>query len=156
MINFSSTFLYLLTTLAFSCDFPERDLPNWTMLESGTQCAIEEPQQVVLKSTAELEAFWEEAFSGIDMSPQVPSVDFDKKWVVGAFLGMKRKGGFSIEVQSVAESDNNLDINLLTQIPGPNCITTMAIEFPYIFFSINQVPNKEVQFTIEEKIINCD
>lgn len=156
MINFSNTFLSLLTTLAFSCDFPELDLPNWAILESGTQCAIEEPQQVVLKSAAELEAFWEEAFRGIDMSPQVPSVDFDKKWVVGAFLGMRSSGGFSIEVQSVAESDNNLDIGLLTQIPGANCFSTMAIEFPYIFFSIDQAPNKEIQFTIEEKIVDCE
>lgn len=134
----------------------QRDLNDWSVLQSGTQCAIEEARQVLIKTEQDYANLWTEAFEGIDMAPERPAVDFTQKWVVAAFLGTLNKGGHEVNIQAISQTDNAAVITLLHTEPGANCMSTMAIEFPYLFAGIEQFPAGEVAFRTEVEKKDCN
>lgn len=90
------------------------------------------------------------------MAPQKPEVDFSKSWVVAAYLGEMNKGGFDVNVDSVAPDNNLLMITIKQIKPGPNCISSMAIEYPYVFARIDRQKTDKTKFIIVSEIKNCD
>jgi len=124
---------------------------NWVVLAEGGQCAIENAGQRLITSAAEMSAVWEEAFSGIDMAPAMPEVDFEKHHVVAAFMGMTSSAGYSIAFKSVSSNGVALQHNR----PGPNCMTASVIEFPYAFIRVARFTTDRVEFKITETVVDC-
>jgi len=144
-----------------ACTFPianpnQETNQDWVVLATGNQCAVENSQQIVLKSEEAFNKFWEETFSGFDMPPTQASVDFNNRWVVAAFMGMQRKGGFSAEVISLTEKEQSTEILLQHLKPGPDCMSTMAIEFPFLIVSIKKPSSEEISFQVMEKVYTCE
>ena len=125
------------------------------ILQKGTQCAIRKERQLLITSAQEFEKIWGETFSGVDMAPQKPEVDFSKTWVVAAFLGEMSNGGFDVNVDAVAPDNNLLMITIRHTKPGKNCFSTMAIEYPYVFARIDQQKTDKTKFRIVSEIKDC-
>lgn len=134
----------------------DRTLNDWDLLSKGTQCAIEQSKQVVIKSEADFATLWKEAFSGVDMAPEQPEVDFSQKWVIAVFLGMTNKGGHEVDITGIAETGTATVVNVLHTAPGKNCMSTMSIEFPYMIIMVNPFKKATVEFktTLQEKDCN--
>ena len=126
------------------------------ILQKGNQCAILKERQLLITNAQEFEKIWGETFSGVDMAPQKPEVDFSKSWVVAAYLGEMNKGGFDVNVDSVALDNNLLIITIKHIKPGANCISTMAIEYPYVFARIDLQKTDKAKFRIVSEIKDCD
>ena len=97
------------------------------ILVSGTQSGIEEARQTVISSEDQLRALWNEAFSGIDMGPSMPVVDFERYRVVAAFIGMVRSGGHSVTFREITPSR----VVVQHTRPGRGCAAATVIEFPF-------------------------
>ena len=115
-----------------------------------------EPKQMLAKSQAEFDAVWREAFESMDMPPKKPSIDFSVNWVIAVFLGEKNKGGYEIDIQAISKTSESIVITIKEIKPGPNCLSSMSIEYPYLLASIPRQPTEKVDFKSVEAIRNCD
>lgn len=120
--------------------------PAWEELVSETQCAIDKPRQVLIRTDAELDRTWKESQSGIDIGLSKPKVDFSRKWVIAGFLGMVSTSGHKLEIQSVEAGPSVTVIVLRHTRPGPGCMTAQVIEFPCFFASIDHFSPATVEF----------
>lgn len=126
------------------------------VIATGTQCAIEKSRQVIVKTQAEFDKLWKEAFAGIDMAPEKPQVNFSEKWVVGLFLGMMSSGGHSVELKEI-KVDNGMATLMVKHIkPGAGCISSMAIEYPYLIASITQLGDTKTEFKTMTEEKKCE
>ena len=120
---------------------------GWQVIAKGNQSAIQEARQVVIKSQAEFDKLWKEAFEGVTMTDPKPTVNFNEKWVVVGFLGAVSSGGHSIDVQEVKE-----DLITFKHVkPGRGCMSSMAIEYPFVMASIDQKIDKAGFKTVTEE-----
>lgn len=103
----------------------------------------DQPQIKVIKEPTELQAI----YLKINMTRRpgfpIPEVDFDKEMIIALYMGEKNSGGYSITIDSVEETKNELIINVKESEPGQ--IATTVICQP---FCIVKMPTtkKEVVF----------
>ncbi|MFN4254666.1 MAG: protease complex subunit PrcB family protein [Saprospiraceae bacterium] len=128
---------------------------EWAVLDKGTQCALEQPRQAVVKTAQEFDKIWAETFMGVDMAPKKPAVDFSKDWVILAGLGMINKGGHQIDIADVSEANGVTTIALKHRQPKQGCMSTMSIEFPYIFARVSQFAGTP-KFTTTDEEYSCE
>jgi len=129
---------------------------QWIILNMGTQCSVKQPTQRLITTFNEFSAEWKKVFSGMDIQPDIPQVDFGKSWVVAAFMGEKNKGGFEISMASVQKGADSFVVTIRHITPGPNCMSSMAIEYPYVFAEIAQFPALKAEFKVAEEIKDCN
>ncbi len=132
------------------------DTQTWEILISETQCAIYEPKQVLVKTQLEFDVLWEQTWKDIGFAPDKPKVDFSKKWVIAAYLGTINTGGNKIQIESVLPDTDQTSINLKHLKLGPGCLTTQAIEFPFMMASIDHFKPENVKFDIKTILQKCD
>jgi hypothetical protein len=114
------------------------------ILVSGTQSGIEEARQAVISSEDQLRALWDEAFSGIDMGPSMPVVDFERYRVVAAFMGMVRSGGHSVTFREITPSR----VVVQHARPGRGCAAATVIEFPFAIARTTPFATGPVEFEV--------
>jgi hypothetical protein len=129
---------------------------NWTVVLQGSQCSIHEIRNVLIKSESEFETEWANAFKGMDMPPEKPKVDFTRSWLVAVYMGEKMNGGFKPGIRSVVQEENALKIDVIHIKPGPNCMTSMAIEYPFLYAVIGRFPVEKTEFSISEEVVDCN
>lgn len=81
-------------------------------------------------------------------------VDLTEKMVLGAFMGQRNTGGYSIEVTKAWESDKALHVNVVLSSPGPGCPVTMAITSPYEVVALPAV-DKELEVHERTEVQRC-
>lgn len=128
----------------------------WSILAKGTQSAMNNAGQRLVKTQAEFDKLWAEAFKNFDMPPQKPRVNFDQDWVIAAFLGEMLRGGHEIYIRDIQTRENVITIQIVHSTPGPTCLTTMSVEYPYLFARIKHFPQEKVEFkeVMEERTCN--
>jgi hypothetical protein len=167
MIRLLKTSLFLLLGLFLSCSNTgktgsaeqkkaENPTAGWVILNQGTQCSVNVSSQILIKTSDEFQSEWNRAFAGMDMKPEMPKVDFNKSWVVAAFMGEKNKGGFEVTLASLQEIADSLVVTISHINPGPNCMSSMAIEYPYIFAEISRVPAAKQVLMVKDEIKDCN
>ena len=129
---------------------------NWIIADHGNVCSVKEAYHVIIKTAGEFDSEWNKAFNGLDFKPRKPEIDFSKSWAIAAYLGEKMKGGFTIDIQSIGLEDKSLKINIKHISPGPNCISSMSIEYPYMFVIFNQIPSEKTVFEVVEETKDCN
>lgn len=143
------TFSFLFAACIGNLDAQRSDKsPSWNVLIEGKNSALHEPKNVLIKSREEFEALWAQTHEGIDYGPQIPPVDFTKKWVIASFLGAVKTGGHAIEIQSIEPGKSSALITLIHKKPGVNCITAQVIQFPYIVAAVDQFSSGKAEFNI--------
>ncbi len=129
---------------------------KWSKLKSGNQCSMEAALNAVITSQEQLDEIWLKAFT-MDMPPEKLNVDFTKNSVVVLFLGSVNKGGHSIEITGIkSNTDKGFQIGAEHKLPGKNCMSSMAIEFPYFIGLTDIVLSGKTEFTVTKKEIDCE
>jgi hypothetical protein len=126
---------------------------EWKLLLSERQCAITAPKQVLIKNQSDFDKLWQETFEGIGQRPQKPVVNFSEKWIIACYLGEVNTGGHEISIEKI-QTDKNLTTVIIKHVkPGVGCMTTMAIEYPFIMVAVSQFSPHKVEFktVIEER-----
>ncbi|NER15904.1 protease complex subunit PrcB family protein [Spongiivirga citrea] len=148
--------LILLTALMAACGPVKQQNGNMEEASSENQKQVsfevlvqhshggyDKPQIKVIKEPTELQA----VYAKINMTRRpgfpIPEVDFDKEMIIGLYMGEKNSGGYSISIDSVEETKNELIINVKESEPG--LVATTVICQP---FCIVKMPTtkKEVVF----------
>ncbi len=94
---------------------------------------------------------WREAFGGLPESGQyvirdsetwkniwlrvrdseIPIVDFEKKMVLAAFLGVRSTGGYSVKIEGIGKRKNKIVVAVREAKPPKNAMVIQAITSPY-------------------------
>lgn len=129
---------------------------DYVVLEKGFQCAIKVEKHQLITAKEDFENVWKENFSLSFQVPVIPEIDFSKKMVIAAWMGEKNTGGFEIDLQSI-NIDKEIMVITIKQIqPGKTCITTMAIEHPFIFAVTDKYPVEKTKIQIINKVKECN
>ena len=113
----------------------------FTAIAGGTMSGIDEPRQVVVRTTDEWQAVWKEH----DRRAPAPPVDFSASTVVGLFLGSRRTAGFEIEITAVKQEGHVLVVEYVERTPRPGSFVAQIITSPFHLVSVARNEG-EVQF----------
>ncbi len=94
---------------------------------SGQYQGPEEPMLTVATDAMAWQRLW-------GMVSQEPPVAFepDQTMAVGIFLGMRRTGGYGVEILSAREEGDAFVVQYKERRPGPMDIVTQALTTPYL------------------------
>ena len=124
-------------------------------LNSGNNGAFLTRENKVIRNEAELKAVWDDAFKNSSKKGPLPEVDFTKNIVVLVALGERNSGGYHINFKSASLKGDNLAVVVEETSPGATCMLTTAMTYSYQIVQLN-CQAKNVTFTSEEKVMNCD
>lgn len=153
-----SSFLLIISLLAIYLKAQKDisiDSMKWEMLISGNQCLIEYPESKVLKSPEEFQMLWNRAFSKMDVPPDKPQIDFNKYHVAAIFLGWKNKGGYNIDIEDIKPKKEEVVIHFLEKVPGSTCMSTAAVDFPFLLVKIPVGEIDNYSFTHKKLVYKC-
>ncbi len=125
------------------------------IVDEGSYSGFNREEQLWIKNNDEWEACWNQLHKNTIPIPEVPTIDFEKNHVMACFMGEKGKGGYNISVDQVEKRKDTLHVEITYNIPGNNCITTMALSQPYIIISFPAQRIQDVACSITEKKTKC-
>lgn len=126
-----------------------------TIVSDGSYSAMEEAQQLLITDEEAYYTLWANIHQNQMPAPKPPRVDFSANMVVASFMGMKTSGGYSTSL-SKAVMHNELVYFLVQEtLPGPGCLTTSSITYPYFLAMIDKKPVSGHHFIIARDTTNC-
>jgi hypothetical protein len=98
---------------------------------SGNYSGIQDRTFVTILSEDEFVNLWSEVFSSRSPVPEIPHIDFEQEMVIGLFMGTFSTGGYSVFVEEVTETPEQLNIHYRFKTPGKDDMVTMALSQPF-------------------------
>ena len=114
---------------------------SFTAIAGGTVSGIDEPRQVVVRTTDEWQAVWKEH----NGRTPAPPVDFSASTVVGLFLGSRRPAGFEVEITALKKEGDVLVVEYVERTPRPGSFVAQIITSPFHLVGVARNEG-EVQF----------
>jgi hypothetical protein len=111
-------------------------------LDANFYCKQTTPSQHVVRGNNEWQDLWN-IICPYDTKP--PRVDFNKEMVLGVFLGQKPSAGYDIEISSLIEKDDCLEVYVKKTKPSPGSMCASVLTQPYHVISTEKV-NKDIKY----------
>lgn len=112
-----------------------------TLTSGAYNQTVTERRYVLARTAAELEALEELVGTSFD-------VDLSETMVLGAFMGQRNTGGYTIEVVKAKETPSAVHLKVRLTSPGPGCGVTTAITSPY---EVVALPSLDKALEIHER-----
>ncbi len=129
---------------------------NWSVITAGNQCGIEEPKQVIIQTQEAFDSLWQSCFQNMPAPIAKPTIDFSKEWVMAYFQGYTKSGGHNLTIDSITPSEIGAKVAITHKKPGKNCVSTMAVEFPYVLARIEHFKPIKAEYKVTEKEVDCN
>lgn len=130
--------------------------PEFETVDAGEQSGAggQEASLFVLRAEDDWREFWSLHQSHTLPPPEPPEVDFEGEMVIAAVDGGQPSGGYSFEIDAIAEAHGRLVVDVTRRVPGEGCITTAALTQPY---HIVRVPRSdlEAELAVTEETYDC-
>lgn len=93
--------LITLTVMALAASAARADAPAWddSGRIAGSVSGISKARTAVVEDQDAWNALWAEHVGSLPEAPPAPKVEFDKEFVVGAFIGLRRSGGQEVALE---------------------------------------------------------
>jgi hypothetical protein len=95
-------------------------------IAQGARSAIDEPRQVVVRTSEEWGTLW----SAHSTQP-IPEVDFTQLVVVGVFSGFRPTAGFSVAMTKVEMKEKRAIVHFEEHGPPPDALVAQVVTAPY-------------------------
>lgn len=120
----------------------------------GDGSGLETAQTQVIFTQDEFDTIWSQIYADVPSTPPKPDVNFNERAVILYAMGQQPSGGYSVAVQDVEETSDQVAIAFSQLVPGDGCFTTQQITNPYILISY---PNAGKQFvtSVQEIVQDC-
>ena len=119
-------------------------------VEQGTFSGVTDHRLVAVIDQSAWETLWSKHASKVLPSPEVPKVDFSADMVIAVFDGEKSTGGFSIEIVSIAETSTKRVVRVVSRIPAPDAMVTMALTQPFHIVTV-KLTDKRIEFDVSSE-----
>jgi len=95
---------------------------------SGTYSLADTFYVELITDENQWENAWLIAKGRVDPLPEKPTVDFDRQYVIAAFMGARPSSGYSIEISSVEKAGRKLRV-YVTKYETPGMLTVITSPF---------------------------
>ena len=119
-----------------------------------TRSGFNEKQQMVLRSSADLESFWTVLERGRQPTSTPPAIDFTTSTVIAAALGSRGSSGFSVGIEGVFLAGDEWFVVVRETRPGRGCVTGPAETNPVTAVGVQGVFT-QATFVDEVVVRNC-
>jgi hypothetical protein len=126
---------------------PETIDAKFETIEQGQCCQHFSSGYLTVRNEADWLKLWSELNASANPTATLPSIDFEKEMVVGAFLGMKSTGGYSVSITKVLETEKCLEVYVSLHKPSPGAMVTQALTQPYHIVKL-PATSKEVTYKL--------
>ncbi|HYU79581.1 MAG TPA: protease complex subunit PrcB family protein [Vicinamibacterales bacterium] len=109
---------------------------------------LDAQRRTIVRNAAQWQEIWTEIWKRTSPTPALPSIDFEREMVIVAAMGSMPTGGYSIVIESAAESGRNVNVVIRSASPGRNCGVTQAITQPV---DIARVTRRDATVTFTER-----
>lgn len=112
------------------------------VIQAGYQSGIRHTAVFHVRDAGEFADMWGQHGGNSSPVPKPPALrtDFDRRHVLGVFLGTRPTGGFEMRVVSVRMLSGKVRIQLEERFPGPDCIVTAATTQPFAIVEVPSLP----------------
>jgi hypothetical protein len=101
----------------------------------------------LITSDRDWERAWLTARGRVDPLPARPTVDFNRHFVIAAFMGRRPSSGFHIEITSLEKQGAVLNVNV-TNYETPGMLTVVTSPFTLI-----RVPRGDYRLNVNEETV---
>jgi hypothetical protein len=115
---------------------------------------IDQPMTQVIRTQAEWETLWRWITARGSQPHVPPAIDFDRDMLLAAAMGTRPSGGYSIEIDRVAEGETELIAHVVRTSPGSRCGVTAALTQPVDVVSVPISP-KPVRWVFRDQVRDC-
>ena len=132
----------LFTVAAFGCASGEQEpsapgddeslAVTYDIVLSGQQASIQTQSAVVVSDQETWNAVFRSTQGAVLSDETPPIVNFDEHRLLVLFAGSRSTGGYSIEVESIEESDASIDVRVRVLSPAPDAMVTQVITSPFV------------------------
>lgn len=116
-------------------DDPPRSLPVRS-LARGAFSGIKEAKHEIIRDTDGWEKFWKQHSVPGSSAAKIPAVNFSKEMAIAVTMGVKRTGGYTIEIVRVEMAGKTLRIFVKQTSPPPGALTIQALTAPFHFVAV--------------------
>lgn len=160
MIKNSFILSLFFTAILFSCKSSKEIKLKvspivFSEIQTGKNSNYSEFTTKEILNIKELSDVWVNLFAKYDRKPPIPLIDFENKMLIALALGERNSGGYSIQVNSILETKNNININVSENKPGSTCMTSSVMVYPFQLIEIPRTA-KRITFTKTVNINECD
>lgn len=117
---------------------PPEDRVPFSIIDRGVRSDWIEQANFRIDTEKDFMNLWEALHGN---ATNIPEVDFDREFIIVAFLGVREKEGYGITVAEVRKTTNGYNVVFKEETPGDGCINTPAALTPYV---IARVPRRDV------------
>ncbi len=110
----------------------------------GNHSGISKSQQLVIKKLDGWQKLWSQVHESQEPMPAVPKIDFSTHMVVGYFLGQRSSGGYSVSIEDIKETSEEIIVIISQTSPGRGSIVSQVITSPYAIQAIPKSDKKVV------------
>lgn len=146
--------LILTLVLGFGCTTPFyggrtlKDGPvRFQTILTGSHSLADSAYVQLITSDRDWERAWLTARGRIDPLPARPTVDFDRHFVIAAFMGRRPSSGYHIEITSIEKQGAVLNVNV-TRYETPGMLTVVTSPFTLI-----RVPGGDYRLNVIEETV---
>lgn len=126
-----------------------------TIVSDGAYSAKEEAEQMLITDEETYYSLWAEIHQNQMPAPKPPRVDFSTNMMVASFMGMKTSGGYSTSLSKAIFHKELVYFLIQETFPGPGCLTTSAITYPYVLGVVEKKSVNDHHFMIARDTTNC-
>jgi len=108
---------------------------NYDIVTAGQNSGLTIKEDYIIKNNQEWEAVWQKIVANQLEPSAAPAVDFNQETVIVIALGEKKTGGYSVKINNITETENQINIAYSINAPGSNP-TLQAFTQPYIAIKI--------------------
>ncbi|MBI4326069.1 MAG: protease complex subunit PrcB family protein [Chloroflexi bacterium] len=105
-------------------------------LAKGAFSGITDARQEVITNRNAWERVWTRHAVRSYPPQKLPEIDSGKEMVIMVTMGRKSTGGYAIEIMSVVEAADRLQITVKRTTPRPGAMTIQALTAPYHFVAV--------------------
>ena len=113
----------------------------------------------IITSQEEWESFFYSTMATITYpageAPVAPLIDFETYQVITGGLGMKPTSGYSLAVEKVIETDDVMNLNIISVSPVSSCLNLQVISYPTLTLMIKKT-DKDIKYNITSVVNKCE
>ncbi|MEM6800309.1 MAG: protease complex subunit PrcB family protein [Bacteroidota bacterium] len=128
---------------------------SFTDINKDSFSGLEQAENLLIDNTSDWAEFWSKAYSTQTPKPELPEIDFSNKVVLAACMGSRNSGGYGIEILKTTMEGETVYVDVVQVSPGINCLSTMAIIYPYHVIELEKGSIKKAIFHVEERVNDC-
>lgn len=133
---------------AIGSDQALEDVSFAVLAEGENASGVSERKNYAVYTEEDFVRLWTMAYG--DDAPALPSVDFERMYVIGVFAGEKPSGGHDISVSRVSDAGATRTVAITHTAPGAGCMTSQALTSP---FELVTVPVSDASLARTEETV---